>query len=109
MTDEGNETQSGPPSKLEDVIWVDSMISHRTQEPIVNLSWGDRNLQLSIAQARDLAMNVLEASEAAQSDAVMLRFVDHIGGDSLNEGQKGKILHDFRRFRAGKVEGETDT
>lgn len=52
-------------------IWVESIISNRTKEGLVNIRWGNMSAQLSVKEARDHAIGILEAAEAATTDALL--------------------------------------
>lgn len=83
----------------EDRIWVGSLVSARTGEPLVALSWGEQELQLAPSEARDLAINILQACEAAKSDKIMLSFLDKFSGGQLSAGQQAMMLSQLRQLR----------
>jgi hypothetical protein len=86
-------------SRLEpDLIECSSMVSSATHEPMVMIRWFTHTAQLSIRQARDLAFNLLDASEASQSDAFITAFASERIG--IKEMEKvGALLVEFRNFR----------
>ena len=84
-------------SKPETIIHVNSIVSHRTREGVVQLIWGEMQGQLSPAVARAHALKILECADAAESDAFMLDFFCKKLG--AGESQAGQILLEFRKFR----------
>lgn len=85
-------------------IWVETIVSHRTGEPIVQIDWYDHTGQLSPADARQLAMQLLDAAAVAETDAFLCRFCkEKIGMDAPEE--YGKILAEFRKYRE-EADGE---
>lgn len=83
----------------EHIIWVDNLVSATTGEPRVQLTFGETGVQLSVEEARDLAHNLLQGAEAAQSDAFVFEFVQTLGGAKLTEGQRAALVYEFRKFR----------
>lgn len=82
-----------------DLIEVSSVLSSRSYEPIVMIRWFTHTAQLSIAQARELAFNLLDCAEAAQSDAFLASFArERIGIEDLED--IGKLIVAFRDHRA---------
>lgn len=69
-----------------------------TREPFVQVNIEDREIvKMSPENARDLALSLLRASEAAYSDAFLIEFVkDRLGGD---DSMAGVILLEFRKWR----------
>lgn len=52
-----------------DTLWFESGVSARTGKPFVHIRWGDQSGQLTAAEARDHALHMLEAANAAEFDA----------------------------------------
>jgi hypothetical protein len=79
-------------------ILVESTVSHRTLEPLVTLRWGLMRGQLSPDEARAHALLILEAAEAAQSDAFLVHFLKTKIG--VQEIEKiAMVLSDMRAYR----------
>lgn len=81
------------------VFWVSSGFGHNTQRPFVQVVIDalDASAQMSPAEARSLALNLLEAAEAAESDAFLVTFLrDTIGAEDRSIAS---ILTDFRQWR----------
>jgi len=77
-----------------DLIMVSSMVASTTGEPMVMVRWFTHTAQLSLEQARDLALNLLDASEAAKSDAFMFRFMEPNGREA-----GAMMVAAYRQFR----------
>ena len=89
-----------PADKIADAstIWVESIISNRTKAGLVNIRWGNMSAQLSVKAARAHAMGILEAAEAADTDALLYRyFTTKLG--STPEMFAG-FIQDFRAARS---------
>lgn len=78
--------------QFDNEIWVGSIVSHRTQEGIVQLTWGDKVAQLSVADARKIAFDILECAESAQTDEIIIGF-----GKEMNDLEAGVALMQFFR------------
>ncbi len=77
---------------------VTSGYGYNTKEPFVQVNFDDRVLtKMSPENARDLALSLLRASEAAYSDAFLVEFTkDSLGGD---DGMVARMLIEFRKWR----------
>ena len=76
------------------------MVGMRSREPFVIFRWGDECGQLTPREARQHARRVLEAAEAADSDAFLLAFLrDQVGADLQHQVA---VLGEFRRWRAAR-------
>ena len=86
-----------PQSERDTSIWVETLVSHRTGEPVVQISWYDHIGQFSPADARQLAQQLNEAAAIAENDAFLCAFLrDKIG---LEPEAYGQILVEFRKYR----------
>lgn len=85
-------------------VWAESIISGRTFEPLVDLHWGKHHAQLSLEEAREIAMHILEAAEAAESDAFVFQWLtrDIIGTKTDQEGNWEQAIGEFKRFREAR-------
>ncbi len=80
-----------------DTINISSIVSAKTQLPYVQLKWGKEGCQMSPEEARAHAYAILDAANAAETDAIMVRFMsDRVG---LEAEQYGQVLQDFRLYR----------
>jgi hypothetical protein len=77
-------------------IHVESMVASRDGMPFVVLKWGDERGQLTPDEAREHAHLILEAADAAESDAFIFKFVTE--KIQIPE-QAAQILLEFRKFR----------
>lgn len=85
------------------MLMVSSMVSARTQEPMVMLRWFTFVAQIGPDQARDLAFNLLDAAEAAKSDAFLMRFMSK----NVRNVEAGMhLVAAFREFRQQVSENE---
>lgn len=81
----------------DDTIWIETMVASRTGEPCVVLRWYDHSGQLTPAEAREHAMKVLAAADAAESDAFLVQFMAQKIG--VDKPQQAMMLQEFRKFR----------
>lgn len=78
-------------------LWHQSGVN-RAGEPFIQLILGEKAItQLSVEQAREHALAILEAAEAAEQDAFLVHWVkEYIGaGESAAAG----LLMEFRNWR----------
>ena len=84
------------------VIRVESGYGGNTRQPFVEIK-DDRlkePLQLFPEEARDLALNLLEAAEASEQDAFIFEFFSNImGGGEKGDHAGVKSLVEFRQWR----------
>lgn len=73
-----------------------------TKEPFVEMNVPKRRIQMSPENARDLALNLLQAAEAAYSDAFLVEFYR----DALQAEEEltAGVLIEFRKWRETKQE-----
>jgi len=83
------------------MLMVSSMISSRTFEPMIMLRWFTFVAQIGIEPAREFALSILDAVEAAKTDAFLMQFMRKVTGDPQAGAQ---LIMEFREFReqAGK-------
>lgn len=83
-------------------IDVESLVSDRNREPYVVLKWGPHRAQLTPAEARRHALIILEASDAAISDAFLVAWLtEHIG---VTPPVMAAALEAFRHYRTAQEE-----
>ena len=81
-----------------DTIQVGSVVSSRDFRPFVQLKWGSEGCQMTPDEARAHAYIILDAANAAETDAIMVGFLREKVG--LKETVDiGVILKDFRELR----------
>lgn len=94
-----NPSPADPPE-----ILIESAFGFRTRKPFVVLRWGEMRGQLTPAAARQHALRIMEAADAAESDALLVRFLQQRVG--IQEDEKAiAILSDFRAMR-GQLDDE---
>lgn len=78
-------------------IHINSMVAHRDAKPYVTLKLGDQVTQLEPGKAREIATWLIEAAEAAESDAFMVQFL----AKDMDLGMEyaGRVLALFREQR----------
>lgn len=98
-------------------ILVSTIYGYGSQKPIVEIRLPkpskkqpplerERNLvQLSVEEARDLAMNILQAAESAIQDAFIVDFMTQRVG--LEPNIVGQFLSDFRAMRRDRQDDTT--
>jgi hypothetical protein len=79
------------------MIMVSSMVSSRTREPMVMLRWFTFVAQIGPEQARELAFNLLDAAEAAKSDAYLMQIMTKLSDDPEAGPQLVAAFREFRR------------
>lgn len=91
--------------KLE-TIWVESGYGYNTRQPFVEIKAKQirERLQLSPGEARDLALNLLEAAESAEQDAFMIEYVkkmivDPKEGKEASDRMAAAFVFEFREWR----------
>lgn len=80
-------------------IHINSMVAHRDQQPYVTLKLGDQAGQLTPTRAREIAAGLVEAAEAAEADAFIVRFLAH--DMDLGTDYAAAVLQQFRKKRGG--------
>lgn len=74
-----------------------SMVSSKTQEPMIRIIWGDYEGQILPSEARELCLNLLDVAHAAEADSFLYAMiVDKLG---LEKEVAYGMLGDFRQYR----------
>jgi hypothetical protein len=87
-------------------INVSSGYGMNTQQPFVTIALAspietaNPAVQLASSQAREIALQILEAAEAAEQDGFIVTFVTEAIGAPVEEA--GKLLHLYREHRAAQ-------
>ena len=81
---------------LETPISVESLSGTQHQRGLVRITIGKANTLMSPTKAREIAVYLLEAAEAAETDEAMIRFCDSMG---LAEPQAVHMLRSLRTER----------
>ena len=98
-----------------DTLWFESGVSARTGQPFVHIRWGDETGQLTTAEAREHALNMLEAANAAEFDAAFVKAMtdpavfgdERAGGLPLEEAMM--LLVAIREARGGDADASLAT
>lgn len=91
-------------------FWVNGIVSHRDRKPYIQLS-NEKGMiaQLSMAQARKIAMNILVMASRTEADAMIHQFFDK---EEFPPEAGAAIMLGFRDFRheldMEKVEGKEE-
>lgn len=91
--------------KEEYFITARSMVSMKTLEPLVEIELAGEQTQMGLSEAREHAMAILEAAEAAESDAFVFRWLtrDIIGTKDDEQDNFRAIIEEFRAFREART------
>lgn len=76
---------------------VTSLLSARTKEPVVGLSFGGEGAQFSPAKAREIARMLMEAAESADTDAFVWQWATEQLHSTEDVAQQ--VVRDFRQYR----------
>jgi hypothetical protein len=78
---------------------VDGIVARRDKQPYVRfLLEGKPVAQLDMAQARNVAMDILQMCSRAEADAMIYKFFDK---SEYPAGAAAALMMEFRKFRAG--------
>ncbi|MFN8468578.1 MAG: hypothetical protein U0X20_23670 [Caldilineaceae bacterium] len=80
-----------------DQIWVSSIYGWNTRQPAVSLMIDGKDTQLSPAKAREVAQMLLQAAEAAISDAFLFAYVSKDVG--VDDEQAAQLVIHYRKWR----------
>ena len=79
-------------------VMVNGIVSHRDKMPYIQLA-NDRGLvgQLSVAQARKIAMDILTMAYRTEMDAMLLKFMEEkVGAPHQIVGEAMMLFREFR-------------
>ena len=78
-------------------IFVNGIVSARNKRPYIQLSTTDGiNMQLSMAEARKIAYDMLTMCSRTEADAMIIKFFDK---KEFPEGAAAAVMMDFRDYR----------
>ena len=103
---------ASPPGNLPNAgdthIFIDGIVSARNKEPYIRLSVNGERAQITVAEAKKIAGDLLTTAARTEADAMVLRFFTH---NQFPEGAAAALMQDFRYFRQMQderpVEGTT--
>jgi hypothetical protein len=88
-------------------FWVRSMYGAHTKQPIVIITMpGGESTQMRPEEARALALNILEAAEAAEGDGFIVEW--SMAKLDLTPEQATILLREFRDWRKAHAAGEDE-
>lgn len=78
-------------------FWVQGIVAQRNKKPYVQLS-NDNGMigQFTIAEARNVALDLLRAASYAEADAMILKFFSK---EQFPDGAAAAVMQEFRDFR----------
>lgn len=77
-------------------ISVEGIVAARDKRPYVVMYLNNQRAQLSIADARNVAMDILQMASRTEADAMILKFFKR---NEFPAGAAAAIMVDFRDFR----------
>lgn len=77
-------------------IHITSMVGARTGEPAVSFRFGDQHINMPLADAHKVALDLLSAALAAEQDAALIGYFRKQG---LEDRELGVILAAIREAR----------
>jgi hypothetical protein len=87
-----------PPDNM---IWVESVISHRDQRPIVGVRIGQFAFQVSPEDARKIGRDFYEVAGGAENDAFL--FQKLTGDLNLPPEAAYALIHELREWRSSRI------
>ena len=84
-------------------FWVSGIVSGRDKQPYIQLS-SEKGMiaQLTMGEARKIALDILVQCSRCEADAMVLKFLSRM---DIPEGAGNAFLIEFRDFRAELDEG----
>jgi len=84
-------------------ITISTIVSSKTRKALLQIEWGSEKAQLSVLEARQHALAILEAAEAAHTDELMLKWLqESVGMDEQNAMGALTSLRDARVAERGE-------
>jgi hypothetical protein len=87
-------------------IFVDGIVAARDKEPYVRLVVNGEKAQLTIAEAKKVAGDLLSTAARTEADAMVLRFFER---SEFPANAGAAIMQDFRYFRQTQDEKEVES
>jgi hypothetical protein len=87
-------------------VFVDGIVARRDQQPYVKLTVNGQSAQLSIAEAHNIAKDLLTMAARTEADAMILKFFSE---NKFPEGAGAAIMLDFRNFRREQDKRKIET
>ncbi len=87
-------------------FWCTSILGYNTGKPLVQFSYPGGEVMISPAEARSLALNLLQCADAAKSDmAIFGILTESVGLDVQSAGRLIRELRDRRANDASEIGG----
>lgn len=83
------------------VIWVESVISHRDQRPVVGVRMGTFAFQISPEEARKIGRDFYEIAGGAENDAFL--FQKLTGDMGLPPAAVYALINELREWRSSRI------
>ena len=77
-------------------ISVEGIVAARDKRPYVVMFFNGQRTQLTIADARNVAMDILQMASRTEADAMILKFFDKA---EFPDGAAAALMVEFRGFR----------
>jgi hypothetical protein len=78
-------------------ISIEGIVAARDKQPYVVVYFNGQRAQLSIADTRNVALDLLQMASRTEADAMILKFFDKA---EFPSGAGAALMLDFRKFRA---------
>jgi hypothetical protein len=86
---------------------VNGIVAHRNKQPYLQISDENGKLtQLTMAEAHNFAMNILQMCARTEADAMIIQFFEK---NEFPESAAGALLRDVRDFRAKLDDEKVET
>jgi hypothetical protein len=86
-------------------VFVDGIVAARNGEPYVRLTVNGEKVQLTIAEAHKIAVDLLKSSARTEADAMLFRFFEN---QKFPRETAGALMMEFRYFRQRQDEKEVE-
>jgi hypothetical protein len=91
--------RANAPDDGTDAITVSSGFGQKSQQGFVELTLNEQLTQMDVAKAREVGLMLLQAAEAATSDAMFIALLGQMGVTDAEV--RGRILLELRAIRQG--------
>src|SRR5438128_1686279 len=103
-TQPNDRTYDHPDDDAMEVLWASSMYGRNSQKGLVQIFIRGKEVVMTPAEARQFALSVFVAADAAESDEFLLGFLRRAG---ISDDEKlAAVLAEFRDFRIKKLDEE---
>ncbi len=78
-------------------ILISGMVAKRDKRPYIQVAVDGRIVQMNVAEARNVAMDILTQIHRAEADAMIIKFFEK---QQYPDGAAGALMMEFREFRS---------